>query len=424
VVLFLVAGALYVATISHSLVSLDVWTANFASWHLVSTGHPWIEGLKIPILSHTGIRDVWVLHAANGHTVIGRSPGVVAVTMPAYWLAHSSSMTTVPGGVTAAVLTAASLVLLMSALVRSIPMRNALAASVAFGFCTPVWSVAANGVWPHTVTIFGLCGMAWAAATGRWWWMGFFGGVAIWGRLTAALIVAIAGILIGVERRDRRIVLRVGVVSAAALALLCVWSRQMYGVWSPTASYDSSTLSDHAASNRFSIVNQLGMWISPDRGILVWTPVILLLLPALVRSWRDLPDWSRALTWAGLVYTLVQASLGSFTGGEVLYGYRYGLEMLTCATPALALASPRAGRIAAALLGPVLALQLAAIAYGAVRDTAWLPLDQAWHHNAFVEALRQNGTAGWVVLVVCVGVGHLAGRIWRDGSAEPATAEP
>jgi alpha-1,2-mannosyltransferase len=182
------------------------------------------------------------------------------------------------------------------------------------------------------VTIFGLCGMAWAAATGRWWWMGFFGGVAIWGRLTAALIVAIAGILIGVERRDPRIVLRVGVVSAAALALMCVWSRQMYGVWSPTASYDSSTLSDHAASNRFSIVNQLGMWISPDRGILVWTPVILLLLPALVRSWRDLPDWTRALTWAGLVYTLVQASLGSFTGGEVLYGYRYGLEMLTCAT--------------------------------------------------------------------------------------------
>jgi hypothetical protein len=422
--LFLFAATLYVVTISHQLVSLDVWTANFASWHLVSAGNPWIEGLRIPMLSHNEFRDVWVLHAANGHTVIGRSPGVVAVTLPAYWLAHSSSMTTVPGGITAAVLTAGSLVLLMSALSRSMPKRDALLASLAFGFCTPVWSVAANGVWPHTVTILGLCGMAWAAATGRWWWMGVFGGVALWGRLTAALIVAIAGILVGVSRRDRRIVLRVGVVSGAALVLMCVWSREMYGAWSPAASYDSTTLTDHAAANRFSLVNQLGMWISPDRGILVWTPVILLLLPALVRSWRQLPDWSRALVWAGLAYTLLQASLGSFTGGDVFYGYRYGLEMLACLTPALAMSVHRLGRIASLLLGPLLAVQFVAIAFGAFDDNAYLAITEAWHRNAFLVAVHAGGFAGWLSVGIAALIGLLLQHMWRGASPSPVDQEP
>jgi hypothetical protein len=226
-------------------------------------------------------------------------------------------------------------------------------------------------------------------------------------------------VLVGVERRDPRIVLRVGAMSGAALVLMCVWSRQMYGSWSPAASYNGAMLAEHAEQNRFSIVNQLGMWVSPDRGIVVWTPVVLLLLPALVRSWQGLPDWSRALVWAGFAYTVLQAALGSFTGGDVFYGYRYGLEMVACLTPAMAMSVGRVGRTARLALGPVLAVQLLAIGFGACDDHAYLAITQAWHRNAFVVALQAAGPAGWAALALTAVAGFFVQRTYRRTSRKP-----
>ena len=304
---------------------------------------------------------------------------------------------------------------------RYLPQRQAALAAVVFGFATPVWSVAANGVWPHTITVFGICGMAWASATGRWWWVGIFGGVTLWGRLHAALIVAVLGLLVGLRRRSPGIVLKVGVASVAFLVPMSLWTHWMYGTWNPTASYDTTVFQDYAEQNRLSIVNQLGFWVAPDRGILVWTPLVLILVPALVRSWRQLPDWSQSLVWGGLAYTILQGVLNRFSGGDVFYGYRLGLEMLACATPALALSTPRMGRVARALLGPVIALQLLAISYGAVKDTAYLPFDQAWHHNAFEVAVTHGGIGMWLAVVLAVAIGYLVQRI-VTGRGETASA--
>jgi hypothetical protein len=411
VVLFAGVFFVYALTISHSLVSLDVWSANFGSWHLARTGNPWIEGLRIPLLDGNPLRHEWVLET-HGHTVIGRSPGVIAAALPAYLLLGSSSFSTDPGGLSAAALTAGAVVLMFGALRTRLSRRDALVCAIVFGLGTPVWSVAANGMWPHTITVFGICGMAWASGTGRWWWAGVFGGITLWGRLHASLIVAVLGVLVGIRRRSAAIVLQVGVVSSVFLLLISAWTRWMYGTWDPTASYDTSQFTDYAVDNRFSVVNQLGFWVAPDRGILVWTPVIVLLLPALVRSWRDLPDWSRSLVWGGLAYTVLQGVLNRFSGGDVFYGYRLGLEMLACLTPALAFSVPRVGRVAGPLLGPVVALQLVAITWGATRDTAYLPFDQAWHHNAFEVAVRHDGVAGWCYVALAVSLGFLVQRMW------------
>jgi hypothetical protein len=427
IVLFGVLFLVYAATISHGLVSLDVWSANFGSWHLARTGNPWVEGLRIPLLDDSPLRHQWVLET-HGHTVIGRTPGVIAASLPAYLLLGSSSFSTVPGGLSAAALTACAVLLLYLAFRTRLPQRDALLCAAVFGLATPVWSVAANGIWPHTITILGICGMAWASATGRWWWAGVFGGITLWGRLHAALIVAVLGVLVAVARRSPGIVVRIGAASGAFLALISVWTRWMYGTWDPTASYDTSTFTDYAAQNRLSVTNQLGFWVSPDRGILVWTPVILLLLPALVRSWRELPDWSRSLVWGGLAYTVLQGVLNRFSGGDVFYGYRLGLEMLACAAPALAFSVPRAGRVARRLFGPVLALQFLAIAWGALRDTAYLPFDQAWHHNAFEVAVRRAGVGGWCAAALVVGLGVLVQRMATGAAggeeSEDVTAGP
>jgi alpha-1,2-mannosyltransferase len=295
-----------------------------------------------------------------------------------------------------------------------------------FGFATPVWSVAANGIWPHTVTLLGIAGMAWSAGHQRWWWVGVFGGVAIWGRIHVALIVAVLGVLVGWRRRDPGAVVRIAVASGAFLAGMCVWIRWMYGTWNPLGAYDSGTVAANADQYRFSLVNQLGMWVAPDRGILVWTPLVLLLLPALWRSWPTLPDWSRSLVWGGLVYTIVESALNTFTGGDIFYGYRYGLEFLGCAVPALAFAAPQAGRVARAVIGPVIGVQLFAIILGSVNDSAFLPQSEVWHDNAFVHTVNGAGLAGWVTVVMCALLGVVAGRLWprpdRQAEAERTPA--
>jgi hypothetical protein len=388
VAIFLVAAAVYAATASYSVISLDVYSAYYASWRIADTGSPWIDG--IPFLADNPLRFVWVLEAANGHTVIGRSPGVIIASLPAYLVGGSDDFSMAPGALTAAILTACSLVLLFLTLRTRM---SGLAASLvvwAFGFTTPVWSVAANGVWPHTITILGITGMGWSAVHKRWWLAGAFGGVVLWGRLHAAIIVAVLGLFLSWRRRDPAIAARMGIASLGLLALSSVWTHWMYGDWNPAASYEAGRFTGYAMDNTLSLTNQLGMWVSADRGILVWTPVILVLLPGLVRHWRELPDWARGLLWAGLVYTVVQAILTQFSGGESFYGYRGGLEFLACATPALALSAASTPRRLRVLIGPLLAAQLVAISVGAITEAFFVNGHLVWTDNAFLMALEAN----------------------------------
>ena len=386
--LFVASFVVYAITSSRRIVSLDVETAYLAAWRITSAGVPWIDGLALPQLDGHPLRHVWIIEeAANGHTVIGRSPGVVAAGLPAYWLSGSDTFSMWPGALTAALLTALALVFFFLALRPRLGDRHALLASAVFGFATPVWSVSANGIWPHTLTVLGICGMAWAASRERWWLVGLFGGVALWGRLHVALIVAVVGVLIGWRRRDPLVTVRVALASGAALLGTCAWSRWMYGSWDPTSSYDAGAFTGYADAHRFDLVNQLGFWISPDRGILVWTPVIVLLLPALARSWRSLPDWSRALLLGGLAYSLVQLTFNRFSGGYAIYGYRIGLEMLAASAPALAFASTRIGPVARRLIGPVLGIQVFAILVGACIESFFVIPEEVWQRNAFANAL-------------------------------------
>lgn len=403
-----VACAVYGVTAAASLVSLDVRSAYLASWTIAETGSPWIEGLSLPELENDA-RSTWVIEAANGHTVIGRSPGTVLAGLPGYWSSGGSTFAMAPGALTAALLTGTTILLLFLTLRRLTTTLQALVGAAATGFTTPVWSVAANGIWPHTITILGIAGMAWATTSKRWWLVGLFGGVVLWGRLHAAVIVAIFGLFLAWRRRSPGIAIRIGIVGAVALALISVWSRWMYGTWSPTASYDTTVFENYALDHRFDPLNQLAMWVALDRGILVWTPVILLLLPGLVRGWASLPDWSRGLLLGGLAYTLLQATLNHFKGGEGFYGYRLTLELLMCAAPALVLSARYLRLPVRRLLGPVLALQFVAFMVGSSADF-FVPGGNGWWDNAFLLAVRTHPAALVPLTLLCLAVGVLVQR--------------
>src|SRR5262245_24290232 len=89
-VLLLAVFAVYALTARHGGGSWDYYTANYASWHLVHTGHPWMDGSTVPGLQRDPEASTWVRDvAANGHTVVRRFPGVIAISLPAYWIAQS-----------------------------------------------------------------------------------------------------------------------------------------------------------------------------------------------------------------------------------------------------------------------------------------------------------------------------------------------
>jgi len=422
---FLGASLVYLPTAATTSLHADVASSALGGWRIATTGSPSLDGVDLDEFPlHFGI-PLWTGEAANGHTVVLRSPGAIAATVPGYWLSNDgtdiSTFGIAPQARTAALLAAATVALIFAA-VRRVGTRQAAVVSLALAFTTPMWSVDADALWPHALTTLGIAGMAWGASRDKWWLVGVFGGLALWGRLHAAIIVALLGLAVALWRRRPGIALQAGVPSALMLGLAMVWSRWMYGNWSPSGGYDAGAIASAATSaggngSGVGIVNQLGLWFALDRGILVWTPAILLMLPALVVGWRRMPDWPRVLIVGGLIYTVIQGRLNPFHGGDGFWGYRLGLEFLLCATPALAYSTRSLTRWVRLALPVVLSVQFAAVSIGALTYAVYLTTDQMWDHNSFVEALRAR-PATWMWLVLCLTAGLVWS--WREARRQPS----
>ncbi len=418
--LFVGLLVLYCATITYTEYAVnDVVSADLASWRIANTGAPWLDDVD---LEHVvGRTDVWVQTAANGHEVSFRAPGPIAAGIPGYLVARlvgADGWSLVPGGFTAAVLTVLALLLLFLAFRPRLGTTVAASVVAVLGLTTPLWSVSADAMWAHPVSVLGIAGMTWGCVKERWWLVGVFGGIAIWGRLHTAVIVALLGVALALGRRSPRIAVAIGTVSATFLGLAFVWSHWMYGTWSPAGGYAVGAIADRSAgtgtaSNTLDLlVNHLGLWIAPDRGVLVWSPMLLLLFPAVVRGWRDLPDWSRWLLVGGIVYTLIQGQLNFFSGGSGFFGYRLTLELLVCAAPAYAFSLGRMGRWAQRLIGPVIGLQFGAFALGSAGQGGILNEDHLWTMNAYVYALGHvPALIVWTLLTVFLG--WAAGQVVR-----------
>lgn len=420
---------LYAVTTARDRVVNDVLSASLAAWRIGTTGQPWFDGFPLDEIPTGPNQELWTGVAGNGHVAVFRSPGAIVVGVPGYALRQGgtdpSDFSLLPGALTAALL--ATVTLFLFWLVLRLHMSDGVAALMVLtlGLTTPMWTVNANSLWTHSLTVIGIAGMSWATTRERWWLVGVFGGLALWGRLHMALVVAILGLGLALWRRRPRIALEVGATSASFMALAAAWSRWMYGEWSPQGPYPSGPAYAGAAADTSltdHLVNQLGLWVSPDRGILVWTPLLVVLLPTVFRSWRSLPDWTRVLSMAGIAYTLVQGFLNLFPGGSGFYGYRLTLELLACLFPAFAIAATRMRSWEWWVAAPVIGLQLGAISFGAFAEGYFLRVDESWTDNSLALALRTFPipVAAWLVL--CLALVLLAARL--VGQHTRATREP
>lgn len=384
-----VLAALYALTTNPGP-SPDAWTADFAALHIATTGDPVPDVGDFPLLDDNVIRETWIVETADGREAVGRAPGVIAAAVPAYALARPSWVDPRPGGLTAALLSAAAVGLFFSLLRSRLGTRRSLVAAGLLGLATPVWSVAADALWPHTLTTLGIVGTAWAADRRRWWLAGAFGALLLWGRLHAAVVCAVVGLGLAWTRGRPGIAWRVGLASGGGLALASVWTRWMYGSWDPTSGYRSGDFTGTVVGRALDPLNHLGFLVSADRGLLWWCPLLLVLGPTAWRHRNELPDWCRWLAAGGAAYTVGQAVLNRFSGGDHFYGYRTSLELVVCLAPALALASPHLTERARRRFVPVAVLQVVLIAPGAVSDDMYSPVRDVWWRHAFVDAIVQR----------------------------------
>jgi alpha-1,2-mannosyltransferase len=427
VILFVALFVLFGMTATRQLTSADDHAAAVESWRIASSGSPWLEG----VLDKHIHANPWVHKVPNGHVVADRMAGPVVVSVPFYWLLGRGPATTDfemwPSGIGASFATAWTVVLMFLALRPRLGQKLAATVSLCFGLTTPTWTVSADGPWTHTVTQLGLAGAAYAASRGSWWWAGGCLGVSILGRPHLAVAAAILGLGMAWSRRSVRPAVQVGVPSLLALALLLVWNRVMFGVWAVVSAgyvghvgYLVDGMDGIDGAGAFG--NYLGFLVSPARGFLVWTPVLLVLLPALLRAWGTLPAWTKWFALAGVGYTALQLRLDTFDGGQYFYAYRHGLELLTCLTPLFAFSLPHVGRVARVVAPLVLSVQFGAILLGAAVDGYFVAAQHAWTDNGLLMALRRNPdvVGPWMALCVVLGLlgAYLANRRPRTSSEE------
>jgi len=423
--IFAVTLAAYVPAALHRRREADIYMASLEGWRIASAHTPWFTHEIVAQIPHTFRFELGP--GPDGQVLAHRSPGVVLAAIPGYVLAHTgdavSAFTLVPTAITAALLAAISVTLLFLTLTRRTSPTTAVLGTLAFALATPMWVINGSGLWTHNLTVLGICGMAWAAERERWIVVGLFATVAIWGRVHTVLIVAILGVGLAWSHRDKVIALKVAIVSIVGTLAASLWTHWLYGSWFPSGgytagTYTSMTLDRHGEGLiHYSLVNQLGLWVSPGRGLLVWTPIIVVLTAAVIRNWRDLPPWSQWLAIGGFAYTLVQGELNGFSGGNHFYGYRLPLELLTCLAPALILSVRRAGGMAKRLLAPVLSLQFAVMALGALSGGAGLDEKRAWTDNVFWQVCREAPGVIVPLTVIAMGIAWLAARIIRKNTA-------
>jgi alpha-1,2-mannosyltransferase len=427
VLLFVGLLGIYLPTASDDYVNPDAYASSLSAWRMATTGAPWMEQVAFDDLS--GIRDTmrWQGKAPNGHLVAQRMYGPILLAVPFYWLASYSSeaaFTVFRGGMAAATCVALAMMLLFLSVRRQVGDIVAAGGVGIVALATPAWSIGANALWTHPLTMLGLAGAACAAARDRWALVGLSLGLGLWGRPHLALCAAVIGLGVAWSRRLPRVAVLVGIPATLGLAGLAVWNRYVFGIWDPLGAYAGREVSGTVPATPYGqgSANQLENWagflVSPDRGLFVWTPLLLLLLPAVIRSWRQLPDWSRWLAGSGIAYTVVQLALNSFMGGDGFYGYRHGLELLVSITPAYVLSWSSVGRWARAATPVIASVQLAAISLGAVTEEFMLNYRWTWTDNSFLYAWRTAPVFVTAYTVVFVVTALLLARWSRSGAPE------
>ena len=394
----------------------DAIAAAVPAWTLANEGT-----LTVP---EDAPKNSWFVDAPGGRRVSNRFPGVIAIAVPFYWLTRGSvPRPTVPEATIAAAFATALAVSLMAfALRRVVSRREALWGALLLGLGTTTWTVSSSSLMSHGPSQLWLVLALLAAASARWWMAGPAYALAVLTRPHLVLVPGVAALWHGLRDRAWRAALWLLGGGAAGLGLLLLYNHHLFGRWSLAGGYRTSVSESLVRSPLPMLGNLAGALFSPSRGLLGFSPFVLLLLLGVPKAWKAAPSWARSAALGGLAYLLLQMQANRFSGGSGFYGYRLPLEPLTLATPLLAVVwsqwvapSTWRRRVFGVLVAYSVAVQVLGAVWFAVRHSgnhdAWTSVPQ-WHTLAYA------GVAGAVVsLAAGLAFTVLAARSLRSATS-------
>ena len=254
-------------------------------------------------------------------------------------------------------------------------MTRSLFVAAGFGAGTGLWSTASQTLWQHETAIFGLTLAVFALVSlehRRYWTLaallGLALGVAAGARLQLAPIIVtlLVGSAVAVG-------LRAAAIAAACASLIVVPVVVTNYLWFDTIAGAAPILESlhsrvHGTDSSFvlGVDGFAGLLVSPNRGLLVFSPIAIVALigiPAAVRGgYRSVRFWLCAAAAAQYVlYSLYSVWWGGHT-----YGPRYMLDLLPLLIPAAVLGMDTLrGPLRLSLASVALAWSVAVAAIGA-----------------------------------------------------------
>jgi hypothetical protein len=222
---------------------------------------------------------------------------------------------------------------------------SAVGVALVFAFGTAAWSTASRAMWQHGPSMLCLAIAAYFALRSRKEprfaaWMGLPLGAAYFMRPTSSIPIAALSLWVLVCRRRQLVGYLVG-LGAMLAAFVFVSENSFHMLLMPY-------YTDRLAGFQVPGVSLAGDLVSPARGLLVFSPVVVLALVGVVIARRSsaLDGLSLALIGIVVAHWLVVSSAGDWWGGYS-YGPRDMSDMLpflvVLSLPAIALLARRAG---------------------------------------------------------------------------------
>lgn len=308
--------------------NIDVTAAAAPSWRLVEAG-------TLDMTQYES-QNPWFVVDRKGRLVSDRPPGLIAASLPMYFLWRVDPFTHAPATLTSLLATLAAVLIVWWLALPLVGRGAALVGALTLAIGTTTWSISSAQMWPHGIgqlmamlTVAGLAAHRYLAA-------GLASATAITIRPITAVYSALIGLGMAWRSRELRIAVKYGATAVSGVIAVVVYNRLIFGQWTLRGGHEAGLLGGFGGDYgpRAYLANLSATFVGLRHGLFTLSPIVLTATVGAVMNRSRIHGWAKTAALSGLGYLLVHAAFNRASGGAELF-YRYPLEALALASVAL-----------------------------------------------------------------------------------------